>query len=56
MVDVTAQEERDHWMRMFNRTDQSSASHSDELFWLWAWPGRQMEALDAYKEAFSHGR
>lgn len=36
-----------------NRTSDVSAAPSEELFFLWAWLGRQMDAIEAYKEAFS---
>jgi integrase len=36
-----------------NRTSDVSAAPSEELFFLWAWLGRQMDAIEAYKEAFA---
>lgn len=36
-----------------NESSQSNAAPSDEMFWLWAWLGRQMDAIEAYEETFS---
>ena len=39
-----------------NRTNLGSAAQSEELFWLWAWLGRQVDAIEAYREAFADAR